>query len=79
MIKILTSLARIDYRFRRLFQDFKMEILKKKNINCELRIMNSKLGSNIHDRWIISKDNSFNIPSPDVIARGQFSEVKSAS
>ena len=78
-IKILTSLARIDYRFRRLFQDFKMEILKKKNINCELRIMNSKLGSNIHDRWIISKDSSFNIPSPDVIARGQFSEVKSTS
>ena len=36
----------------------------------------SKLKSSIHDRWIISKDNSFNIPSPDVVARGQYSEVK---
>lgn len=76
-IKVLTSLARVDYRFRRLFQDFRTEMFKKKNIDCELRIMNNKLGSTIHDRWIISKNCSFNIPSPDVIARGQFSEVKS--
>lgn len=79
IIKILTSLVKTDYRFRRLFQDFKIEMLKKKNVNCELRVMNNVLGSNIHDRWIISKDSSFNIPSPDVIARGQFSEVKSTS
>jgi hypothetical protein len=51
----------------------------KKNINCELRVMNNKLGSDIHDRWIISKNNCFNLPSSDVIARGQFSEVKSTS
>jgi hypothetical protein len=54
-------------------------MLKKKNVNCELKIMNNKLGSSIHDRWIITKDSNFNIPSPDVIARGQFSEVKSTS
>jgi hypothetical protein len=27
-------------------------------------------------KQIISKNNSFNIPSPDVISRGQYSEVK---
>jgi hypothetical protein len=78
-IQILTSLARIDDRFRRLFKDFREEMLKKKNVNCELKIMNNKLGSSIHDRWIITKDSNFNIPSPDFIARGQFSEVKSTS
>jgi hypothetical protein len=39
-------------------------------------MVDSKLKSSIHDRWIISKNNSFNIPSPDVVGRGQYSEVK---
>jgi hypothetical protein len=34
------------------------------------------VASKIHDRWILSKNASFNIPSPDVVARGQYSEVK---
>jgi hypothetical protein len=39
-------------------------------------IVDPKLKSSIHDRWVISKNKSFNIPSPDVVARGQYSEVK---
>src|SRR5919197_6164823 len=39
-------------------------------------MVDSKLKSSIHDRWIISKNASFNIPSPDVVTRGQYSEVK---
>ena len=70
---------KVDHKFRRLFQDFRTEMVNKNNVNCELRVMNNKLSSVIHDRWIISGKTSFNLPSPDVIARGQFSEVKSTS
>jgi hypothetical protein len=54
------------------------KMLKNNQILCDMRVMaDSKLKSSIHDRWLISKNNSFNIPSPDVVARGQYSEVKS--
>ena len=75
-VKILTSIDKADESLRRLFKDFRNE-MKINQILCEMRVMvDSKLKSSIHDRWIISKDNSFNIPSPDVVVRGQYSEVK---
>ena len=41
-----------------------------------MRVMvDSKLLSDIHDRWIISKNISYNIPSTDVVARRQYREV----
>jgi len=75
-LKILMSIDKVDENFRGLFKDFKSE-MKNKGVSCELRVItdrNSK--SQIHDRWIISKYKSFNIPSPDTIARGQYSEIK---
>jgi hypothetical protein len=75
-VKILTSVDKADESLRRLFKDFRNE-MKNNQTFCELRvIVDSKLKSSIHDRWIVSKNNSFNIPSPDVVARGQYSEVK---
>jgi len=75
-IKILMSLEKANESFRRLFKDFRDE-LKNKAIRCELRvIVDSKTKSKIHDRWIISKNRCFNVTSPDVIARGQYSEIK---
>jgi hypothetical protein len=75
-IKILTSIDKVDDRLRNLFKDFRNE-MKHSQVSCEMKVMvDSKLKSSIHDRWIISKNNSFNIPSPDVISRGQYSEVK---
>lgn len=51
--------------------------MENKGVNCELRvIIDSKLKSSIHDRWILSKNKNFNIPSPDIISRGQYSEIK---
>ncbi len=77
MIKILISLEKADDTLRHLFKDFRDE-MKNNQVTCELRVItDSKLKSSIHDRWIISKNNSFNIPSPDTIARGQYSEIKS--
>jgi len=58
-----------------MFKYFKQE-MQNKNINCELKVITeSKVKSSIHDRFIITKYESFNIPSPDIIARGQLSEI----
>jgi len=74
-IKIIMAIDKVDDRFRDLFKDFKEEMLNKKII-CELRvIVDTKKKSLIHDRFIISKYDSYNIPSPDTIARGQLSEI----
>jgi hypothetical protein len=76
-IRILTSLAKTDHKLRRLFEDFKKEMDNNK-VDCEMRvIIENDISSNIHDRWLISKNKCFNTPSPDVVARGQYSEVKS--
>ena len=39
-------------------------------------IADNKLTADIHDRWIISENLCYNMPSTDTIARGQYSEVK---
>jgi hypothetical protein len=75
-IKILTSIVKTDSKFRDEFKAFREE-MKNNQIECELRVITDHdLSSNIHDRWIISNNCCFNIPSPDVIATGQFSEIK---
>ena len=74
-IKILMSLEKVDKIILSLYKDFKKE-LKDAGANCELRVIDSKLNTNIHDRWIISENLCYNIPSTDTIARGQYSEVK---
>lgn len=74
-IKIIMSVDKVDELFRSSFKDFKKE-MENKNISCELRvIIDSKIKSSIHDRFIITKYDSYNIPSPDTIARGQLSEI----
>ncbi len=78
-IKILTSVDKISSGLRDSFKDFQKE-MRNKGIACELRVIaDSKLNAQIHDRWILSSSTCFNLPSPDTIARGQFSEVKSTN
>jgi len=75
-LKIITSSRNIDDNFRSLFKNFKAE-MEKEGVDCELRvIVGSKLYSEIHDRFIFSKNKNFNLPSPDTMARGQYSERK---
>ena len=75
-IKIIMSAEKADETFRKIFKDFK-EQMNNEGISCELRvIVDNDLKSSIHDRWLISKNKCFNIPSPDIIARGQYSEIK---
>lgn len=74
-IKIIMAIDKVDEGFKNLFKDFKKE-MSNKEIICELRvIIDTKTKNLIHDRFLISKYDSYNIPSPDTIARGQLSEI----
>lgn len=75
-IKILMSDDKVDDKLKNSFKDFKQE-LQNNNITCELRVISdNKIKSIIHDRWLISADSCFNVPSTDTLARGQYSEIK---
>jgi hypothetical protein len=39
-------------------------------------ITEPKVKSEFHDRWIMSENECYNVPSTHVIARGQISEIK---
>lgn len=78
-VRILTSVDTVTPLLRDSFKKFKDEMAAA-GVIAEMRVMtDSHVKRNIHDRWIISKDNCYNIPSTDTIARGQYSEVKSTS
>ncbi len=75
-IRILMSSEKVDKKFLSLYKDLKEEF-KNDGIKCELRVISdNKLNADIHDRWIISENLCYNMPSTDTIARGQYSEVK---
>jgi hypothetical protein len=78
-IKIIMSLESFTPVFKEAFIDFREEMTNK-NVSIQLKIINkSNLKSRLHDRFIISKDDAFNIPSPDVLARGQLSEISKSN
>jgi len=75
-VRILMSSKRVDEKLTTLYKDFKKE-MRGEGVKIEIRgISNNKLNADIHDRWIISKDICYNMPSTDTVARGQYSEVK---
>jgi len=75
-IRILMLPEKVNEKFLSLYGDFRKEF-KNYGVKCELRVItDKKLKSDIHDRWIISKNFCYNMPSTDTIVRGQFTEVK---
>jgi len=42
-------------------------------------LKDNEIDKAIHDRWIISQNVCYNLPSPDIVARGQYSEIKATS
>ena len=75
-VRILMASKEVNEKFLSLYSDFQKEF-KNYGIKCKLRVItDKKLKSDIHDRWIISKNLCYNMPSTDTVARGQFSEVK---
>ncbi len=75
-IKILMTSEKMNEKFISSYKDLKAE-LKSSGVKCELRvIIDNKLNADIHDRWIISENLCYNMPSTDTVIRGQYSEVK---
>lgn len=75
-VKILMSTGKVDNKFISLYNDLKKE-LRTNGVKFEIRsITDKKVGADIHDRWIISENQCYNVPSTDTVARGQYSEVK---
>ncbi|MFA5032111.1 MAG: ORF6N domain-containing protein [bacterium] len=75
-IKILMSPEKVNDKFKSLYKDLKEELINN-GVKCELRvIVDNKLKADIHDRWIISENLCYNMPSTDTVVRGQYSEVK---
>jgi len=77
MIKILTGMGdKINERFRKDFSRFASE-LDALGKSTSLRvIVNKEILGSIHDRWIITKDACWNLPSVDTILIGQYAEIK---
>lgn len=77
-IRILSGIKQTNERLRNHFQRFRDE-LNKKSINVEFRILMGRSIEEIHDRWMISSNKKFNVPSLNTIYRGQWSEIKETS
>ena len=78
-IRILTSCFRsnFDAKLRKTFIDFSEEMKKQRGIKCEMRVLKDNEDAKaIHDRWILSQNVCYNLPSPDIVERGQYSEIK---
>lgn len=74
-IRILRSTENLNEDFRKSFKDFRDEMLNR-DVHCELKILTDpKIKASVHDRFLITQYNAYNIPSPDIIARGQLSEI----
>jgi hypothetical protein len=79
-IKILTGIGSTNLeKLRRDFIRFESEI-KLRHINSEIRVIFDKnLLNDIHDRWIISQNDCYNVPPVNSIYMGQYSEIVKTS
>ena len=59
--------------FRNLFKRLQGE-LTKQNLSCRV-ICDKKIINQIHDRWFISKNFKFNVPTINSLYQGQYSEI----
>lgn len=75
-VKILVSSEKANADLRHFFQTFRND-LATYGINCQLRVLADRNVKNeIHDRYVIAKNVTFNVPSIDTAERGQISEIK---
>lgn len=75
-IKIITTLSSDpNEELRKSFIKLKEE-LKNKGISIELRILSDKnLLNQLHNRFLFSAGICYDLPSPDIISRGQISSI----
>lgn len=77
-IRILTGTKQTDHRLRRDFEKFKEE-LQERDIESEMKVISGEDAADIHDRWLLSENQSYNIPSINTIGRGQYTEISESS
>lgn len=77
-IRILTGTKQTNSGLRNDFKKFKEE-MENMGIKVEMRIMKDEDSNEIHDRWIVSENQCFNVPSINTIGRKQYSEIKKSS
>jgi hypothetical protein len=74
-IELLVCIGKDLQKLRDDFKRFAQE-MSNKGVSCEMRVITDKnLASSIHDRWIISANACFNLPSTDVVGCGQYSQI----
>ena len=74
-IKILLSKQNANEKMKSDFKRFKEEMQKTRSIECQMRIMSKQISDNIHDRYLISPNQSYNIVSGDTARRGQVGDT----
>lgn len=75
-VKLLMAQEKVTEQLRDRFKHLRNE-LNALGICSELRvIVAGNIKNSIHDRWIMGDSVVYNIPSADVVARGQYSEIK---
>lgn len=75
-IKILLALESVEKSLKDEFVDFSEE-MNNYGKTIEMRVIaDSKTKQSFHDRWIISKNVCYNVPSIDVAMRTQIAEFK---
>lgn len=77
-IQILTGTAQTDHRLRSQFQDFVKE-MNAKGVKAEMRVLSGDTARDIHDRWFMAENYSYDIPSINTIRSNQYAEIAEAA
>ncbi|KUK43726.1 MAG: Uncharacterized protein XD72_1890 [Methanothrix harundinacea] len=78
-IKILTKPNTIDEAFKDSYSDFAKQ-MRKEGIAIEFRVVvDTKTQGAIHNRYLITKNRSYDFVSADTMQRGQLSHIKEVS
>ena len=78
-INILISKQKADEKMKSDFKPFKKEIEKNRNIQCTMKVMSHETLNEIHDRYLIGSNITYNIVSGDVARRGLTGDILECS
>ena len=78
-IKIITKPDALEDNFKDIFKKFSKQ-MKNENISVEIKVLiEPKIKSQLHDRYLITKNKAYNFVSADTVSRGQLSHIKEVS
>lgn len=74
-IRVITKSDTIDEDFKHSFKNFSKQ-MENEGRKVEIRVLiEPKIQTQLHDRYLITKDKSYNFVSADTVSRGQLSHV----